>query len=328
MYGQLFPAEARTLIARSKRLLLSPDGVLWDLPFAALVVNDKGDPAYLGLETPIVYTQSLTAFARMRQKTTSGAAAGSADDVVIIGNPLYDNSLRPRRPDLQVGRPSDLPVGRAARARAVGELRLLSHDGTIPPPLPYADEEAREVAALYGVKASTAAEPTERWFRQRAVNARIIHLATHGYFNAFRAIGSGVRLAVPGSQASGDDTDNDGALQAWEVFTQFRLRADLVVLSACQTGVGAKVSGEGLVGLTRAFQAAGASSIVATHWSVADRSTASGMVAFHRHLRKGLAKDEALRLAMRTLAGDPATKHPFYWAPFMLVGDFDKTPNY
>ena len=80
--------------------------------------------------------------------------------------------------------------------------------------------------------------------------------------------------------------------------------------------------GEGLVGLTRAFQVAGAKSIVATQWSVADRSTASAMVSFHQHLRSGLPKDEALRLAMRSLAGKPATNHPFYWAPFMLVGDF------
>jgi CHAT domain-containing protein len=166
------------------------------------------------------------------------------------------------------------------------------------------------------------AEPTEAWFRQHAPDADIIHLATHGYFNPFRAVSSGLRLAVPERASSAADTDNDGALQAWEVFTKLQLRADLVVLSACQTGVGARVPGEGLVGLTRAFQVAGAASIVATQWRVADRSTARGMMTLHQQLRKGLGKDEALQQAMRNLAADPATADPYFWAPFVLIGDF------
>lgn len=126
---------------------------------------------------------------------------------------------------------------------------------------------------------------------------------------------------MPDTEPKPGETSNDGALQAWEVIS-LQLRANLVVLSACQTGVGSKVAGEGLVGLTRAFQIAGAASIVATQWSVADQSTAVGMVTFHRNLLKGLSKDEALRQAMRTVARDPATAHPSYWAPFVLVGDF------
>ncbi len=133
---------------------------------------------------------------------------------------------------------------------------------------------------------------------------------------------SGVRLAVPEREPVNGETDNDGALQAWEVFTQLQLRANLVVLSACETGVGAKIAGEGLIGLTRAFQAAGAVSVIATEWRVADRSTAHAMVQFHRRLRRGLAKDEALLQAMREVAADPATAHPYYWAPFVLMGDF------
>lgn len=93
------------------------------------------------------------------------------------------------------------------------------------------------------------------------------------------------------------------------------------MLSACQTGEGLKVPGEGLVGLTRAFQVAGAASVVATQWNVADRSTETAMVAFHQRLRRGQAKDVALRGAMRKLAGDPSTAYPFYWTPFILVGD-------
>ena len=240
---------------------------------------------------------------------------------MIVGNPLYDNALRVSR---AASASTVAPAGATLSAgnRESGERALLSRGAEIPEPLPFAEEEAGRIAALYGVPASTGVEPTEAWFRSRAAGADIIHLATHGYFNPFRAVSSGLRLAVPEKEPAFGDTDNDGALQAWEVFTQLQLRAELVVLSACQTGVGAQVPGEGLVGLTRAFQAAGAGSIVATQWRVANRSTAGGMVTFHQHLRKGMAKDEALRLAMRALAANPATSHPSYWAPFILVGDF------
>jgi len=129
-------------------------------------------------------------------------------------------------------------------------------------------------------------------------------------------------LAVAETEPGPAETDNDGALQAWEIFSQMELKAELVVLSACETGVGTKVRAEGLVGLTRAFQAAGARSIVASQWRVSDASTAELMVAFHEKLRAGQAKDEALRKAMAKVAGDPATAHPFYWAGFLLVGDY------
>jgi CHAT domain-containing protein len=186
--------------------------------------------------------------------------------------------------------------------------------------LPYAEVEATTVAKLYGARAAVGVVPTETWFRAQAPHADIIHLATHGYFNPSRAVSSGVRLAVPERASAPGETDNDGALQAWEVFN-LTLRAELIVLSACETGVGAKAPGEGLVGLTRAFQVAGAASVIATQWRVADPSTATAMVTMHEELRKGALKDDALRRAMRKLAADPVTSDPYYWAPFVLVGD-------
>jgi CHAT domain-containing protein/Tfp pilus assembly protein PilF len=307
LYQKLFPAEARQAIGKARRVLLSPDGPLWDLPFAALVINDQGTPQYLGLEKPLAYAQSLTTLAQ----TTQAAVLRRTTSLrsLVVGNPLFDNALRNR------------PAAGAAADQTQGELVLLSRDNEAPAPLPYAEVEARQVAALYRGRASSGIEPTEAWFRQRVGEADVIHLATHGYFNPFRPVSSGVRLAVPAQEPGPGETDNDGALQAWEVFG-LQMRADLVVLSACQTGLGAKVPGEGLVGLTRAFQVAGAASVVATQWSVADKSTASGMVVFHQRLLKGLARDEALRQAMRTLASEPSTAHPRYWAPFVLIGDY------
>jgi CHAT domain-containing protein len=86
---------------------------------------------------------------------------------------------------------------------------------------------------------------------------------------------------------------------------------------------GQNVQGEGIVGLTRALQYAGARSIVASRWPVADESTRRLMVALHRKLREGMAKDQALRQAMREVRDDPEKAHPYYWAPFFLLGDPD-----
>src|SRR5262249_10513840 len=138
-----------------------------------------------------------------------------------------------------------------------------------------------------------------------------------------RAMSSGVLLSVPENEPESGKTDNDGVLQAWEIYSQLKLNAELVVLSACETGRGQLVRGEGIVGLMRALQYAGARSVVASQWKVADETTSTLMVAFHRKLREGLAKDEALRQAMALVRSNPKTAHPYYWAAFFLTGDPD-----
>jgi CHAT domain-containing protein len=137
---------------------------------------------------------------------------------------------------------------------------------------------------------------------------------------------SGLLLTAPEKEPQNGETDNDGVLQAWEIYSQLKLRAELVVLSACETGRGQRVRGEGIIGMTRALQYAGARSIVATQWKVDDRSAAMLMVAFHRNLRQGLAKDEALRQAMGLVRKSKRRGHPYYWAAFFLTGDPDN-PN-
>ena len=118
-------------------------------------------------------------------------------------------------------------------------------------------------------------------------------------------------------------TNDDGVLQAWEIYSQLKLKAELVVLSACDTGRGQSVAGEGLIGLTRALQYAGARSVISSLWTADDQSTLTLMVAFHRNLRSGDAKDEALRRAMESVRNDRRSSHPYYWAAFYLTGDPD-----
>ncbi|MCP4547133.1 MAG: tetratricopeptide repeat protein [bacterium] len=141
-----------------------------------------------------------------------------------------------------------------------------------------------------------------------------------------------VALTIPEDLAP--DQDN-GLLQVWEIFERVRIDADLVVLSACESGLGQELGGEGLIGLTRAFQYAGARSVAASLWSVPDQTTAELMIRFYRHLRSGLPKDEALRAAQLELIRGPIevtgadgqkvqkdASAPYYWAAFQIYGDW------
>jgi tetratricopeptide (TPR) repeat protein len=184
-------------------------------------------------------------------------------------------------------------------------------------PLPHSREEVRRIASLYGAQAATYLGPDATEERVRALRAaRYVHFASHGVLDRRFPLESGIELAVlPGAREG-----HDGVLHAWEVFERVRIDADLVTLSACETGLGREWPGEGLVGLARAFQYAGARSVLASLWAVEDRSTAVLMDTFYRALHRGLTKDEALREAQvgSSRAGEP----PFRWAAFQLSGDW------
>jgi CHAT domain-containing protein len=121
----------------------------------------------------------------------------------------------------------------------------------------------------------------------------------------------------PQPAAGGAD---DGRLHAWAIFERVRLEADLVTLSTCRSAAGTAVAGEGVLGLTRAFQYAGARSVMASLWDVPDLATQPFMGRFYAGLKRGLSKDEALRRAQ--LAAIHAGQHPFRWAGFQLYGDW------
>jgi CHAT domain-containing protein len=143
-----------------------------------------------------------------------------------------------------------------------------------------------------------------------------VHFATHGLLDDRFPLNSALALTIPDRSDEGEN----GLLQAWEIFEQVRLDADLVTLSACETALGAEASGEGLLGLTRAFHYAGATSVLGSLWRVPDRSTAELMAAVYRHLYAGVSKDEALRRAQRAAIENPETIDPFHWAGFTLSG--------
>jgi CHAT domain-containing protein len=173
------------------------------------------------------------------------------------------------------------------------------------------------IAGLYPrAEVYLGSEATEERAKALGPEARLIHFACHGLLDERFPLNSALALSVPEPGAEGRD---NGLLQAWEIFESVRLDADLVTLSACDTALGREMGGEGLVGLTRAFQYAGARSVLASLWSVADLSTARFMQSFYGHLRAGMTKDEALRAAQLEQVRD---SHPFHWAAFQLTGDW------
>jgi CHAT domain-containing protein len=140
----------------------------------------------------------------------------------------------------------------------------------------------------------------------------MVHFSTHGYLNEARPKFSGLVLSLPRSELQ-----EDGLLSAYEIFN-LKLNADLVVLSACETGLGKEVKGEGLMSLTRAFMYAGTPSVVVSLWNVNDQSAADLMIRFYRNLQTGMTKGEALRQAQLETIRDNG--FPFFWAPFVLIG--------
>jgi CHAT domain-containing protein len=183
--------------------------------------------------------------------------------------------------------------------------------------LPASGEEARALGELYGTGARVllSKEATRAALTADAGRARVLHLATHGLVNEARPLFSALAVAPEGN---GDD----GRFYAHDVL-DLDLHADLVVLSACESGLGREYAGEGVLGLAWAFLAAGAPSAVVSQWSVADESTSRLMKEFHKRLRVAPApgKAEALRQAQLALLKDGATRHPFFWALFAFVGD-------
>lgn len=184
--------------------------------------------------------------------------------------------------------------------------------------LRYARQEAQSIGRQFNGESLLllGRQATETAFKQNGQDFGVVHFATHGYFNKLNPLFSGVELEAGGG--------NDGRLEVHEILG-LRLRANLVTLSACETALGSGYfseapPGDELVGLTRAFLFAGSPSVLATLWEVDDRSTLELMRAFYAGLAEG-NKAAALAEAQRALRnGDGRYRHPFYWAPFVLVG--------
>ncbi len=298
LYGELIGPVA-DLVKRSERVLILPDGPLHRLPFGAMFHDGR----FLIEEKPLHTALSLTVYGTLR---SSSPATGK---LVAFGDPRFPKSMQVK---------NSLGPG------------LRSFDWSS---LPYSRSEVERIAGVYpGARVYLGEEATEEHAKSLGRDARILHFATHGYTDDRSPLDSALVLTIPEKPSQGRD---NGLLQVWEIFEGVRIDADLVVLSACESALGREMSGEGLIGLTRAFQYAGARTVAASLWSVADQVTAELMARFHRHLAAGLPKDQALRAAQLELIREPLeittasgqalemdASAPFFWAAFQLFGDW------
>ncbi len=178
-------------------------------------------------------------------------------------------------------------------------------------PLPNAETEALEIARLFNTQALTGSAATKEAVLQKKSGARIVHLATHGLLDDFEGMG------MPGSIALAPTASDRGFLTSSEIIN-LKLNAELVVLSACDTGRG-RITGDGVIGLSRSLISAGVPSVIVSLWAVPDKSTSELMQEFYRQMQLNPDKAKALRAAaIATLENNP---NPKDWAAFTLIGE-------
>ncbi|MFH1121426.1 MAG: CHAT domain-containing protein [Bacteroidota bacterium] len=184
-------------------------------------------------------------------------------------------------------------------------------------PIPGVEEEIKGIKKALSGNTLSGDEATEKNFKDIAGKYNILHLAMHTLVNNEKPMLS--KLVFYQNK----DTIEDGMLNTYELFSM-NLNAGLAVLSACNTGTGKLMKGEGMMNLARGFIYAGVPGIVMTLWSVEDQSSAEIVEKFYEYLEDGLSKDEALRQAKLDLIsqGDPLRSHPYYWAAYVTIGDY------
>jgi CHAT domain-containing protein/tetratricopeptide (TPR) repeat protein len=312
----------------SKRLLVVADGALNYVPFEALVTAPDGTDysalPYLVKTNEVMYAPSASVVAAVRAQAV--AAQGGAG-MLIVADPVFDpTDARAKGAQIAQAASGD-SRGEYSVSAAVADItgaketpalgfRLARLTGT--------RAEAEEIGKI--ARASGLApdvwldfDASEANVRARDISKyRVVHVATHGLLNTERPQFTGVVLSLVGNRGE------DGFLRTDEIFN-LRLGAQLVVLSACETGLGREKRGEGVIGLTRAFMYAGAPTVGVSLWSVADRSTAELMSDFYKRLltKQSGTTSAAMRAAQQQMIAGKKYSAPFYWAPFVLVGDWN-----
>lgn len=319
-YDLLIPKKTGKKI---KQLIIVPDHALATIPFETFLtkpVTDKTEMhklPYLVNQYAVSYSYSATLFMKTfpKEKTkkiemhdlNDWLAFAPVADTCQTGMSLASRELLQRYQNLS----SDSVQTRSLRDYFA--------------PLPGTLSEVKTILDLFDKSQSNAKIEINRNADEKTIKSgllkdyRILHFATHGMAHNEKPELSCILLA----SADSSDTENDGILYSGEIYN-LKLNADLVVLSACETGLGKIKKGEGILGLTRALLYAGSKNIIVSLWQVADQSTSDMMVVFYDDLlKKGLSKSDyskSLQQAKRHMIKNKQYAHPFYWSPFILIG--------
>ena len=292
LYGHLVkPVES---VLQNRNLIVIPDGQLHYIPFAGLLTEpaqklDFVSLPYLVRKMNVSYYYSAGLLAASFENRQSNPSKS-----MLALTPEND----PGSEDL-----NNLLAFRDASNREIGRI-------------PGAYYEVTNIGEMVGADYYTGPSVSESNFKQMAGDYRVLHLAMHGVVDNENPNFS--RLIFNAD----NDTLNDGLLHTYELYNM-QLGADLVVLSACNTGYGALQKGEGILSLGRSFAYAGCPSILMSKWPAADQPTNELMQYFYAQIKDGVPKDEALRQAKLQYlnSGDLITSHPVFWANFVLVGN-------
>ena len=338
--GRLLLGEALSRIDPSKNIIIMPDGVLNILPFEALTAGKTSNTVqYLGEKYKISYYPSASVMTTMRRFKESPK---SSNPLFALGDPVYDDS--DSRYSLK--KSENIALAAADKTPGLNLRSALVRSGFSLPRLPETRDEVLRIGELFGYKTNNPnikldmdATKSEL-LKSNLGNYRFIHFATHGILSGDipYILEPALVLTQPGNR-----NPDDGFLKMSEIL-ELKLNADAVVLSACKTALGKEIAGEGVVGLSRAFMLAGSKSVIVSLWSVESNSTAFLMKSFYSHLKPGRSKEEALRLAKQELKNQSlisddlsrgvkivgrdkktqtSTAHPFFWAPFILIGEWE-----
>jgi CHAT domain-containing protein len=310
IYGELFfPAEGN-IPESVENLIIVPDGILYSLPFETLIPNTQDRSSkddYLVANYKISYVPSFSALLFLSENKVKHESPKS---LMAFGNPSY--TLK------------DSSNGKKSKTHVEVLRELYLDQGFDFSPLPYTEREILEISSYFPDDRKDIYlkdEAREEIFKEAPLqDYQIIHFACHGFLAEEFPFRSALILALD------DDPQEDGFLQVRELYN-LRLKADLVVLSACQTGKGKLERGEGILGLPRVFFYAGAKSVILTLWRINDESTATFMSLLYHYLSKGNDKAQALRLAKLEMINSRFS-HPFYWAAFVLNGDSNSKLNF
>ncbi|MFT5532214.1 MAG: CHAT domain-containing protein [Burkholderiaceae bacterium] len=232
-----------------------------------------------------------------------------------------DDAYLIERHALAISPSASVAVQLARRTVATGgKLVAFGNPGTVAAlALPGAEREVNQIATLFGdSQVFLQAEASKRQFRASAGNATILHVAAHAEVDVVDPLQSRILLAPDGKP---DDLDS-GFLLAREVYEVDLGDVALVTISACESGLGRIARGDEILGFTRSFFSAGASALIVSLWPVGDNSTAVLMQSLYRQLAAGDDAVMAMQTAQKTVLSQPRFRHPFFWAPFNLIGDW------
>jgi len=319
LYELLFAPFKDKLSKDIEKLIIIPDRNLYYLPFGTLISSTvpgqltEEHRRYLIEDYKISYAPSASSLINLLQR---GFTRKREKDLLAIGDPVFHLEK------IDKTKPTSSELAKPVKADQImrGDYFRKGYSFS---PLIYTSAEIKSTSKFFKNKLKELflkERASEENIKKMELNKfKIIHIATHGLLDNENGKRSALVLTLD------EDPTEDGFLQAREIYN-LKFNADLVILSACQTGKGKLEKGEGVTGLSDAFFYAGAKSVLATLWNINDKSTALFMSYFYKYLSQGKSKARALQEAKFKMINSKYN-HPFYWASFVLIGDYGSSIN-